>query len=243
MAPTRVALVTGGVKGIGRAICLQLASEGLRVATCYRQDKKAARDFAGVAGQTDSEFLCIRSDVTKPSNARSLVARVIKRFGRLDVLVNNVGPFLHKPLDRTTTEEWDYMTKANLSSCFYCTKAALPHLRKSRNGLIINLGGPNADVLGGKTMTAAYSAAKAGLTVLTKSLARSEAKYAVRVNQVNPGFIATSVYRKKGEDAKAVPLGRLGTPEDVAALVGYLVSERASYINGAVINVHGGLWL
>jgi len=245
MPSRRAALVTGGTKGIGAAVCNRLADQGFAVAACYLGDRDQALSFLRELRRKTPESACFRADVSRAAGAAGLIRRVLDRFGRLDVLVNGVGPFLYKPLSETTSEEWDHCIRANLSSAFYCSAHALPHLRKSAGASIVNIGGPNAEVARAPVMTAAYTAAKTALVVLTKSLARSEAEYGVRVNMVNPGFIETDAYsgRMKREAVRKIPLGRMGKPEEVAELVGFIVSERAGYISGAVIDIHGALWL
>ena len=174
-----------------------------------------------------------------------MIDETLKLFGRIDVLVNNVGPFLVKSIVETEVDEWRRMLDGNLSSTFYCSKFALPTMRAQKRGQIVNLGSLNIETTRGAPTTAAYNAAKAGMVMLTKSIARSEARYGIRCNLVSPGFIETyaTTDADRRELPSLVPLGRLGTAEDIAQAVAFLVSEKASYITGAVLNVHGGLWV
>jgi NAD(P)-dependent dehydrogenase (short-subunit alcohol dehydrogenase family) len=165
-------------------------------------------------------------------------------LGRIDVLVNNVGPFLYKTIWDTTVQEWHQMLNSNLNSVFYCCKAVVPIMREHKSGVIINIGGPNAERTQGYVRTCAYAVAKTGVVVFSKSLAKEEAGHGIRVNVVNPGFIETEPYTQDMLKTmpQQVPVKRLGKPEDVANAVAYLASDEASYITGAVLNVHGGLW-
>ncbi len=169
----------------------------------------------------------------------------VRTLGRVDVLVNNVGPFLVKSLVDTEIEEWQRVLDGNLSSVFYCCKFALPTMRAQKSGNIVNIGSLNVETTRGAPTTAAYNAAKSGLVVLTKSIARSEARYGIRVNLINPGFVETYATSEadRRELPSLVPLGSLGRPEDIGQAVAFLVSDKARYITGAVLNVHGGLWV
>lgn len=238
----RVALITGSTKGIGYGIAQRLAREGYAIALNYLSDAEtAARAVAELEGFAPTA--AFQADVSDPVAARRLIDAVIERFGRLDILVNNAGPFLLRSASDTSVEEWQAMINSNLNSAFYCSKFALPELRRN-SGAIINIGTQNAETARGAPNTTAYSVAKTGLVVLTKSLARVEGRRGVRVNMINPGFIETyhTTEDERTEIPPMVPLGRLGKLEDIAEAVAFLVSERASYINGAVLNVTGGLW-
>ncbi|MFQ5856559.1 MAG: SDR family NAD(P)-dependent oxidoreductase [Anaerolineae bacterium] len=243
MTKQRAALITGSTKGIGRGIARRLAHEGYAIALNYRRDAQTAADaLAEIQELTDAAVF--RANVADPEAAESLINAVVDRFGRLDVLVNNAGPFLPKRAFETSVEEWRAMIDGNLSSAFYCSKFALPFLREV-SGTIVNIGTLNAETGRGAPNTTAYTVAKTGLVVLTKSMARAEGHRGVRINIVNPGFIET--YSTTDDDrvqiAPIVPLGRLGKTDDVAEAVAFLVSELASYITGAVLNVTGGLWV
>jgi 3-oxoacyl-[acyl-carrier protein] reductase len=244
----RVAVVTGSTRGIGRAIALRLARDGYTVVLNYRtEDGAAASALAEIRALVPSSIV-VKADVSTPEGAQSVTGRAIATFGCIDVLVNNVGPFLAKPLVETNDREWRETLDANLSSAFYCTRAVLPQMRARRQGNVINVGAMNTDVLQvGVFEAPAYYVAKAGLMMLTRWLARSEAPFNIRVNAVNPGFIETEEYAKYPETDKArwarmIPTGTFGRPEDVAGAVGFLVSDDARYITGAVLHVHGGLF-
>jgi NAD(P)-dependent dehydrogenase (short-subunit alcohol dehydrogenase family) len=241
----QVAIVTGSSRGIGRAIAEQLALDGYTVVVNYRHDAASAQDTLSALRERSPRSIMMQADVATPEGARQLVEASQAEFGRLDVLVNNAGPFLVKSVFDTTVEEWDYVLRSNLSSAFYCLKYALPFMRAQKSGHIINLGSLNAENARGAPTTTAYNVAKTGLVVLTKSVARSEARHGIRCNIVNPGFIETEATSEadKRELPSIIPLGVLGKPEEIAATVEFLLSDRARYITGAVINVHGGLWV
>jgi 3-oxoacyl-[acyl-carrier protein] reductase len=240
----KVALVTGSSRGIGRAIALKLAEKGCSVGINYLSKDWAAEKVVKSIekmGQKATSFQC---DVSNFADAEEMIKKAKLEFGRIDILVNNVGPFLYKTIWDTTVEEWHQILNSNLNSVFYCCKAVLPIMREQRSGVIINIGGPNSERTQGYLRTCAYAVAKTGLVVFSKSLAKEEAGHGIRVNVVNPGFIETEAYT---EDMKKtmpsdVPLKRLGKPEDIANAVAFLASDEAGYITGAVLNVHGGLW-
>lgn len=242
-ASAPVALVTGSTRGIGRAIALRLAADGYRVMLNYRADREAADAALAVLEETAPDTDAFRADVADPADAEALVSAVRARFGRLDVLVNNAGPMIERSASQTSATDWRAMIDGNASSAVYVSHAALPALRR-RKGRIVNLGSLNVELARGADQHAAYNAAKAALVVMTRSLARSEGRHGVRVNMVSPGIIATEstpTSVRLGMPAR-IPLGRLGRPEEVAEAVAFLVSERASYVSGAVLTVAGGLW-
>ena len=240
----RVALVTGGSRGIGRAIALKLAKEGRSVAIGYLSNDWAAEEVVKSIEKMGRKAISLQCDVSNFADAEEMIKNAKSEFGRIDLLVNNVGPFLYKTIWDTTVQEWHQMLNSNLNSVFYCCKAVVPIMREQKSGVIINIGGPNAERTQGYLRTCAYAAAKTGVVVFSKSLAKEEAEHGIRVNLVNPGFIETEAYTEDMLKTmpQQVPMKRLGKPEDVANAVAYLASDEASYITGAVLNVHGGLW-
>lgn len=245
MPDERVAIVTGSSKGIGRGIAQRLAQDGFAVVVNYLRDAAAAQETLTLVQTHTPRSLSIQADVATPEGAKRLIDETLTAFGRVDVLVNNVGPFLVKSVFDTEIDEWRRTIDGNLSSAFYCIKYVLPTMRARKSGNIVNLGSLNVETVRGAPTTAAYNAAKSGVIVLTKSVARSEARYGIRCNAVNPGFVETyaTTDADRRELPSLVPLGSLGTPNDIAETIAFLVSDKARYITGAVVNVHGGLWV
>jgi 3-oxoacyl-[acyl-carrier protein] reductase len=240
----KVALVTGSSRGIGKTIVLRLAEAGASLVVNYKSDRSAAEEVVQSIKKMKRKAIAIQSDVSNFADVEEMIKKVTSEFGRIDILVNNVGPFLYKTIYDTTIQEWHEVINSNLNSTFYCCKAVVPIMRKQKSGNIINIGAPNAERTQGYTRNCAYATAKTGVVVFSKSLAREEGKNGIRVNVINPGFIQTDEYTKKMKEdmPKQVPLRRLGKPEDIANAVLFLVSNEANYITGSVLNVHGGLW-
>jgi 3-oxoacyl-[acyl-carrier protein] reductase len=241
----RIALVTGASQGIGREIALQLAASGAAVAVAARS-REALEALAGEIQAAGGQALACPLDVTQETEIAATLAAVGARFGRLDILINNAGITRDQLAMRMRREDWDAVLTTNLTAAFLCAKAALPGMIRQRWGRIVNV----ASVVGqtGNPGQANYVASKAGLIGLTKSLALEVASRQVTVNAVAPGFIATAMTAQLGEKAgekliERIPLGRIGTPAEVAAAVRFLVSEDASYITGQTIAVNGGLYL
>lgn len=240
----KVAVVTGGSRGIGRAIALRLAAEGADLAICARNVEAAgavATEIEGLARRC----LVRQVDVANAQQASELIEATIGELGRLDVLVNNAGIARDGLLMRMKEEDWDEVLAINLKGAFNCAKAAVRPMLKARGGRIINI----TSVVGlqGNAGQANYAASKAGLIGLTKSLARELASRGITANAVAPGLVPdTGMTGELAEDIQeqmlaGVPLGRAGTPEDVAHAVAFLASEQAAYITGQVLAVDGGM--
>jgi 3-oxoacyl-[acyl-carrier protein] reductase len=241
----RVALVTGGSRGIGRGIATRLAKDGARVAIAYRSNKAAAQLTLRQLQATGVEGVAVETDISDPSRAEQLVKTVVERFGRLDVVVNNVGDFRWGTVSESSLEDWKGIFSSNLLTVLYVTRAALPHMRKGRWGRIVNLGAVGAERAFGQAKISAYAAAKAAVVALSRSLALEEAKNGITVNVVNPSSIdeneLTLSEARSMRDAR-FPIGRPPTVEDVAATVSFFASEEAEYVTGQVMNVSGG-WM
>ncbi len=238
-----VALVTGASQGIGRACALQLAKHGATVALCARNEEKlaAVRDEITAGGGKAEVF---RLDVTSEDDIKSVIKSAIEKLGKVDILVNNAGITKDTLLLRLKHADWDSVINTNLTSAYLCTQAVLSSMMKQRWGRIINITSINGQI--GQTGQANYSASKAGLIGLTLSVAREVASRNITVNAVSPGYIETPMTEEltpelKDAIVKMVPLGRVGSPEDIANAVCFLASEQAGYITGHVLNVNGGL--
>ena len=240
----KTALVTGGSRGIGRAIALKLASEGAAVAINYAGNAKAAEDVKATIEAAGGKAMVVQADVSNGESVEAMVKEVVDAFGGIDILVNNAGITRDGLLMRMKEEDWDAVLDTNLKGVFYCTKAVSKLMMKKRSGRIVNM----ASVVGltGNAGQANYAAAKAGILGFSKSMAKELASRGITVNMVAPGYIntdMTSVLPEKVREAMVagIPMGRVGNPEDVANAVSFLVSDEASYITGQVINVDGGM--
>ncbi len=240
----KVALVTGGSRGIGKAVSLELASRGYVVGVNYRSSQREAEDVVRFIRESGGSAGAYGGDVSKPEDVAALCASIEKDLGSISVLVNNAGITRDSMLMRMKDEMWDQVLQTNLTSLFYCIRQVVRSMAKQKWGRIINL----SSVVGlmGNAGQANYSAAKAGVIGLTKSVAREYASRGITVNAVAPGFILTDMTSSLGESVKEdymknIPLGSLGTPEDVAKAVAFLASEDARYITGQVLNVDGGM--
>ncbi len=238
----KTALVTGSSRGIGRAIALLLAQKGANVAINYLQDQSAAYEAVKLVTEAGVQSMAIKADVREVKQVRQMIDKIESTFTKLDILVNNVGAILYKPLSRTNINEWKSMIDGNLHSAFCVCKAALPGMRERGYGRIVNIAVANTAQVHSYDKITPYAIAKTGLLILTKSLAVEEGEHGITVNAVSPGFIAHSVSSdKEREKLEAkIPMKRLGEPEEVAQAVLFLVSDAASYITGTNLLVSGG---
>ncbi len=240
----KTALVTGASRGIGRAIALRLAAEGANIAINYAGNTAKAEETKAAIEAAGGKAALFQADVSDSAQVEQMVASVLETFGSLDILVNNAGITRDGLLMRMKEEDFDAVLDTNLKGIFHVTKAVTKIMMKQRSGRIVNM----ASVVGiiGNAGQTNYAAAKAGVIGFTKSAARELAARAITVNAVAPGFIATDMTAAMPEKAKeatlaAIPLRRMGTPEDVANAVLFLVSDQAAYITGQVVKVDGGM--
>lgn len=241
----KVAVVTGGSRGIGRAVVTGLAREGAAITLCAR-DRVLLEKVAAELESSGTQALAVQADVTQASEVEQMVEACVERFGQLDILVNNAGITRDNLLLRMKDEEWDAVLSVNLKGVFHCTRAVLRPMIKQRGGRIINL--TSVVAVMGNPGQANYVAAKAGIIGFTKATAREVASRRITVNAVAPGFIETDMTHALDPELQEqmrsqIPLGRFGRPEDVAELVAFLASDRAAYMTGQVIHLNGGLWM
>jgi len=241
----KIALVTGAAQGIGRDIALGLAADGADVAICDVNLEAAQKTAADIEAM-GRKSLAVKANVAASADVTAMIDQVVEKFGRIDILVNNAGITRDGLILRMKDEDWDLVLSINLKGAFLCTKAALKHMTKQRAGTIINI----ASIVGamGNAGQANYVASKAGLIGLTKTIAREYANRNVTANAVAPGFIDTAMTQAltdqvRADLAKQIPLGRLGSSEDVANAVRFLASPSAAYITGQVVHVNGGMYM
>jgi 3-oxoacyl-[acyl-carrier protein] reductase len=238
------AIVTGGSRGIGRAIAIELARRGASVVVNYNASQAAAHEVVESIAQAGSTAIAFKADVSRLDEAAALVKAAVDAFGKLDILVNNAGTTRDTLLMTMSEEDWDAVINADLKSVFNCCKAAVRPMIRARSGRIINIS--SVVGLAGQGGQTNYAAAKAGVIGFTKSLARELGSRNITVNAVAPGFIPTALTDALSEEQKqavikATPLGRFGRPEEVAYAVSFLASDEAAFITGAVLSVDGGL--
>ena len=238
------AVVTGGSRGIGRAIVLRLAAQGADVTFSYRGNAAAAEETAAAVRELGRQALPVQGDVSDPAAADALIKAALGAFGKVDILVNNAGITRDDLIMRMSLEAWQDVINTNLSGAFYAIKAVTRPMLKAKGGRIVNITSVSGQA--GQTGQANYSAAKAGLIGLTKATARELASRGITCNAVAPGFVLTELTQNlaqplQDEITARTPLGRFGTPEEIANAVAFLASDDAAYITGQVLAVDGGL--
>jgi 3-oxoacyl-[acyl-carrier protein] reductase len=240
----KVAIVSGGSRGIGRACCLALAREGATVVFTYSRSHKEAEALAAELKSLKADHLCVRLDVKDFTQCKYVIDKTIKRFKKLDILVNNAGITIDKPLFLMSNEEWSKVLDTNLNGTYNMTRAAITPLLKQKSGSIISMSSVSG--ISGTAGQTNYGASKAGIIGFSKSLAREAAPFNVRVNVIAPGFINTDMVRQMNADTRkkylaTIPMKTFGEPSDVAELCVFLASDKSKYITGEVVKIDGGL--
>lgn len=239
-----VAIVTGSGRGIGRAIAQELAVAGAKVVVNYAGRADKAEETVQLIREAGGECIAVQADVSQAADVDRLIKTTLEHFGKIDILVNNAGITRDSLLLRMKEVDWDAVLATNLKGVFLCTKAVSKGMLKQRSGVIVNIS--SVVGLSGNAGQANYAAAKAGIIGFSKSIAKEFASRGIRVNVVAPGYISTDMTETLGEAMhsevlRAIPLGRLGEPEDIAKVVRFLVSPEAAYITGQTLCVDGGM--
>lgn len=238
----KIAIVTGGSRGIGRAIVFELIYHGAKVVFTYIKSDEAAGIVLDEVKELKGEAEAVKQDVRDFESAKKVVQEALNRFGKIDILVNNAGIIRDKALMMMDEEDWNDVIKTNLTGYFNMARACIVTMLKQKSGNIINISSVSG--ITGTARQVNYSASKAGIIGFTKSLAKEVAAYNIRVNAIAPGFIETDMLaglKNKDELLTRIPLARFGKPKDVAKAVSFLASEQAGYITGQVIKIDGGL--
>jgi len=237
----RVALITGGARGIGRAIALSLAAEGWSVAICYRKSKKEAEETVAVIKSKGVRGMAEQADVSNPQAAEHLVRKIEKEMGRIDALINCAGPYHRVNLMEETIEGWHFMFNNNLHPVFYMSRAVAPGMKARKWGRIVNFSMANADQMIAQPELTAHYISKVGVLILTRSLARLLAPHGITVNAISPGFInsGSAPEEELASMVKRIPAGYVGETQDAVGVVRFLLSEEARYVNGANIHLSG----
>jgi len=237
----KVALIAGGARGIGRAIALAIAEEGWSIATCYRKSESDAKELDAQLKQKGVKSMTLRADVSEASAAENLVRDVEAEFGRIDALINCAGPYHRVNLLEETVEGWHEMFDNNLHPLFYLARAVAPGMKERKWGRIISFSMANADQHNAQTAVTAHYIAKAGVLILTRSLAKTLAPFGITANTISPGFVdsGSAPAEELSKVVKNIPAGYIGSTEDACATAKFLLSKEARYVNGTNIHLSG----
>jgi 3-oxoacyl-[acyl-carrier protein] reductase len=246
MLQDKVAIVTGGSRGIGRGICLVLAQEGAKVVVNYVAHPLAAQEVVRAIQEIGEHAMAFEADVANAEMVSRMVNASTEHFGRVDILVNNAGIATHALVVEMTEGDWDQVLDVNLKGAFLCSRAVLPHFTNQRSGSIVNIASLVSRM--GSYQHAHYAASKAGLLAFTMSLAKEVGQFNIRVNAISPGRIESDMEperqaRERDKWIAETPLGRMGEPQDIGKVVAFLCSDTASFITGETVNVNGGIWM
>jgi len=239
---TTTALVTGSTRGIGLAIAKRFCHDGIDVIANYRTDEEQAKKALRELREIRPTARAIRADVCDETQVRRLISEALRGGSGIDILVNNVGSFAFTPLLETPLDEWDHILRSNLTSTFLCCREVIPHMRERVRGCIVNIASMNAGIPRATPNTLPYAIANTGVALLTRTLARIVGPDRIRVNAVSPGFVEGADF-SPADARKQISLERTAHPNEIADVVSFLVSENASYVTGAVVDVHGGALL
>lgn len=242
----KVAIVTGGSRGIGRVIALALAREGASIIVNCKDSIQLADDVVDLIKESNQNALRIQADVTDRYQVEEMVAKTLGKFGRIDILINNASTSRDNVVRKMDGETWDEVINTNLTGVFNCTRAVINSMREQQSGKIVNITSVQGQI--GTIGASNYSASKAGVTGFTKSVAKEVSRSGINVNAISLGFINTGMLKRLSQELqdnilKQIPLGRFGEPEEVAKLVLFLVSNDSDYITGAVIDMNGGFYM
>jgi NAD(P)-dependent dehydrogenase (short-subunit alcohol dehydrogenase family) len=230
----KVAVVTGSAKGLGKSIALALAKKGFCIVVHYKSSKKDAMDVLGAVKKLSPNSIAVQANMKDEAETEKAFGEIVSHFGRIDLLVNNVGDFLFKEFGKTSNEEFKNVLESNIYSTLFASRAVLPVMRRQKNGNIINLGSVGAERITLRLKSASYFIAKNAVYALTKVMAHEEAKNGIRINMISPSSMATDIFKNSD-----FPMGRGAKHEDVVKALLFLISPNAEYINGANIEVAG----
>jgi len=236
MLDGKIALVTGSSKRLGKAIALALAENGADVVVHYNKSRKEAENVKREIESFGRRSMSIKADLRNIKEIEQMFKAIIKKFKKIDILINNVGDFIFRGIDKYSTKEWTYLLDITLNTTYYCCKHALPYMRKQKFGRIINIADSLADRIQASPKLTPYIIGKTGVLILTQTLAVTEAKYNINVNAASPGVMENSIVKPEDD----VPKGRYAKYEDIINVVLFLLDEKSDYITGANIKVSGG---